>query len=218
MSATNYHRAAATVAEALALLDDNPDFGQARDSDPNWPADAERAAVLALRTFRDRLTPGEDRSRDAARARALITSALTATPVPNVGDTLTLTLHTPDPESPTYTTFRIHGHLDQAAQLHFDSTDLPAMVATLTSVLARDETHAVLTSEVPNHEHGTPSWERLLRLWHLTPGYTSLTQAEAEALIPHLHVRYSFPPPSPALSDTEPTHTPPHLATALTTH
>ncbi|WP_176742671.1 hypothetical protein [Streptomyces agglomeratus] len=34
-------RAAATVTEALALIDKNPDFRTARDSDPLWPADDE---------------------------------------------------------------------------------------------------------------------------------------------------------------------------------
>ena len=53
---TDFWAATATVSQALALIDDNPDFGHARDVDPDWPVDAERDAILALRTFRDRLT------------------------------------------------------------------------------------------------------------------------------------------------------------------
>ncbi|MFH0246064.1 hypothetical protein ACGRHY_27440 [Streptomyces sp. HK10] len=53
--ATNYPAAVATVAEALALLDENVDFGTARDHDPIWPTVAEGAAVRALRDLRDAL-------------------------------------------------------------------------------------------------------------------------------------------------------------------
>ncbi|MER5617665.1 hypothetical protein [Streptomyces sp. NPDC002215] len=52
---TDYPAAITTVAAALELLDENVDFGMARDHDPIWPADAEGAAVLALRDFRDAL-------------------------------------------------------------------------------------------------------------------------------------------------------------------
>ncbi|MGW3387313.1 hypothetical protein [Streptomyces cinereoruber] len=53
--ATDYPAAVATVVEALALLDENVDFGTARDHDPTWPSGAEGAAVRALRGFRDAL-------------------------------------------------------------------------------------------------------------------------------------------------------------------
>ncbi|MFE2852672.1 hypothetical protein ACFXJO_16270 [Streptomyces lavendulae] len=53
---TDYPAAAKDVADLCDLLDDNVDFGYARDHDPAWPADAERTAVLALRGFRDALT------------------------------------------------------------------------------------------------------------------------------------------------------------------
>ncbi|MEV6653968.1 hypothetical protein [Streptomyces sp. NPDC051219] len=52
---TDYASAAATVAEALALIDDNQGFDEARDSDPFWPADDEGDAVRALRHLRDTL-------------------------------------------------------------------------------------------------------------------------------------------------------------------
>ncbi|MCQ1577238.1 hypothetical protein [Streptomyces parvus] len=52
---TDYPAAIATVAEALALLDENGDFDTARDDDPNWPIHAEGKAVRALRDFRDAL-------------------------------------------------------------------------------------------------------------------------------------------------------------------
>ncbi|GAB1333387.1 hypothetical protein [Streptomyces sennicomposti] len=52
---TNYPAAIATSVEALALLDENEDFDTARDTDPIWPADADGAAVRALRDFRDAL-------------------------------------------------------------------------------------------------------------------------------------------------------------------
>ncbi|WP_326581623.1 hypothetical protein OIE69_44445 (plasmid) [Actinacidiphila glaucinigra] len=56
---TDYHAAATTTGDALSLLEENGDFGHARDTDPTWPAQAERAAVLALRRFHDALiTPG----------------------------------------------------------------------------------------------------------------------------------------------------------------
>ncbi|MET8680975.1 hypothetical protein ABZW18_26190 [Streptomyces sp. NPDC004647] len=51
-----YARAAALIRDALALLDEDPDFGQARDEEEQWPATAEHAAVAALRAFRDALT------------------------------------------------------------------------------------------------------------------------------------------------------------------
>ncbi|MFJ4680561.1 hypothetical protein [Kitasatospora sp. NPDC088783] len=51
--ATDYDAARRTVAEALALIDENPDFDTARDEDPQWPADLERDAVLAVRALRD---------------------------------------------------------------------------------------------------------------------------------------------------------------------
>ncbi|MFF8431032.1 hypothetical protein ACF07Y_39045 [Streptomyces sp. NPDC016566] len=51
--ATDYPAALATVADALERLDENVDFGTARDSDPNWPTAHEGAAVRALRDFRD---------------------------------------------------------------------------------------------------------------------------------------------------------------------
>ncbi|MGA4800532.1 hypothetical protein [Streptomyces lavendulocolor] len=53
--ATDYPAAVATVAEALALLDENVAFGTARDHDPIWPTVAEGAAVRALRDLRDAL-------------------------------------------------------------------------------------------------------------------------------------------------------------------
>ncbi|SEM79805.1 hypothetical protein [Streptacidiphilus jiangxiensis] len=52
---TDYRAAGATVSEALALLDENPDFDNARDEDPAWPGHLERQAVLALRAWRDKL-------------------------------------------------------------------------------------------------------------------------------------------------------------------
>ncbi len=60
---TGYADAASTVAEALALIEANPDFERARDSDLDWPADQERAAILTLRALhtalsaRDKQTP-----------------------------------------------------------------------------------------------------------------------------------------------------------------
>lgn len=53
--ATDYPAAISTVAGALAALDENIDFGTARDHDPYWPTAAEGAAVRALRAFRDAL-------------------------------------------------------------------------------------------------------------------------------------------------------------------
>ncbi|MFF1678348.1 hypothetical protein ACFVYG_20200 [Streptomyces sp. NPDC058256] len=53
--ATDYRAAAGTVTDLLELLDDNPDFGHARDHDPYWPARAERVAIRALRALRDAL-------------------------------------------------------------------------------------------------------------------------------------------------------------------
>ncbi|MEV6676249.1 hypothetical protein AB0N09_05180 [Streptomyces erythrochromogenes] len=52
---TDYQAAVRTVADALALLDENTVFGHARDHDPRWPADDEGDAVRALRHFRDAL-------------------------------------------------------------------------------------------------------------------------------------------------------------------
>ncbi|MGC5264107.1 hypothetical protein ACPXCO_24115 [Streptomyces cyaneofuscatus] len=52
---TDYPAAAATVAAALELLDDNDDFDTARDHDPMWPTDVEGTAVRVLRDFRDTL-------------------------------------------------------------------------------------------------------------------------------------------------------------------
>ncbi|MFJ2728981.1 hypothetical protein [Streptomyces collinus] len=54
--ATDYDAAAGTVAQALAIIDDNHDFDTARDEDDLWPIAAERTAVLALRHLRDTLT------------------------------------------------------------------------------------------------------------------------------------------------------------------
>ncbi|MFI0813471.1 hypothetical protein [Streptomyces echinatus] len=54
--ATDYPAAIATVAEALALLDENEDFDTARSDDPIWPVEVEGAAVRALRDLRDALT------------------------------------------------------------------------------------------------------------------------------------------------------------------
>ncbi|MEU1465283.1 hypothetical protein ABZ467_32370 [Streptomyces sp. NPDC005727] len=54
--AADYDAAAGTVAQALALIDDNHDFDSARDEDDRWPIAAERNAVLALRHLRDTLT------------------------------------------------------------------------------------------------------------------------------------------------------------------
>ncbi|RNG12977.1 hypothetical protein [Streptomyces botrytidirepellens] len=53
--ATDYPAAITTVAGALELLDENEDFATARDHDSNWPAEAEGAAVRALRDFQDAL-------------------------------------------------------------------------------------------------------------------------------------------------------------------
>ncbi|MGZ2361471.1 hypothetical protein LRE75_33135 [Streptomyces sp. 372A] len=53
--ATDYPAAITTAADALALLDENDDFDTARFDDPIWPAEAEGAAVRALRDFRDAL-------------------------------------------------------------------------------------------------------------------------------------------------------------------
>ncbi|MFE0778898.1 hypothetical protein [Streptomyces sp. NPDC058861] len=53
---TDYPAVAKAVADLCDLLDSNTDFGYARDHDPAWPTAAERAAVLALRGFRDALT------------------------------------------------------------------------------------------------------------------------------------------------------------------
>jgi hypothetical protein len=53
--ATDYPAAVATVAEALALLDENEDFDNARYDDPIWPTRVEGAAVRALRDLRDAL-------------------------------------------------------------------------------------------------------------------------------------------------------------------
>ncbi|MFF7953922.1 hypothetical protein [Streptomyces griseorubiginosus] len=53
--ATDYPAATTTVAGVLELLDENEDFGTARDRDPNWPTKAEATAVRALRDFRDAL-------------------------------------------------------------------------------------------------------------------------------------------------------------------
>ncbi|MFD4247570.1 hypothetical protein ACFWP3_39195 [Streptomyces sp. NPDC058525] len=53
---TDYPAAAKDATDLCALLDENETFGYARDHDPTWPADAERAAVRALRAFRDVLT------------------------------------------------------------------------------------------------------------------------------------------------------------------
>lgn len=52
---TDYPAAITTVEAALERLDENVDFGAARDHDPLWPTDAEGAAVRALRGFRDAL-------------------------------------------------------------------------------------------------------------------------------------------------------------------
>lgn len=52
---TDYDAATATAAQALALIDEDHDFGTARDEDDRWPAAAERVAVLALRHLRDAL-------------------------------------------------------------------------------------------------------------------------------------------------------------------
>ncbi|MFB6984570.1 hypothetical protein [Streptomyces sp. NPDC056304] len=63
------YAAASTAAKALALIDDDSGFGTARDNDPDWPADQERAAVLALRDLhtalraRDKSTQPEPGSR-----------------------------------------------------------------------------------------------------------------------------------------------------------
>ncbi|MCZ1011980.1 hypothetical protein [Streptomyces lydicus] len=53
--ATDYQAAADIVAKSLERIDENPDFGLARDNDPNWPTGQERIAVLGLRDFRDDL-------------------------------------------------------------------------------------------------------------------------------------------------------------------
>lgn len=53
--ATDYPAAVSTVTAALELLDENVDFGAARDEDPRWPNEAEGRAVRALRDFRDAL-------------------------------------------------------------------------------------------------------------------------------------------------------------------
>lgn len=53
-SVTDCPAAMATVAEALALVDET-DFGIARDHDPNWPTHAEGTAVRALRNVRNAL-------------------------------------------------------------------------------------------------------------------------------------------------------------------
>ncbi|MGW2447052.1 hypothetical protein [Streptomyces sp. NPDC001675] len=55
--ATDYDAAATTVAQALALIDDDHDFDTARGEGDRWPIAAERTAVLALRHMRDTLTP-----------------------------------------------------------------------------------------------------------------------------------------------------------------
>ncbi|MFD6471347.1 hypothetical protein [Streptomyces goshikiensis] len=52
---TDYQAAARDVANLCERLDENMDFGHARDHDPTWPTGAERAAVLALRDLRDAL-------------------------------------------------------------------------------------------------------------------------------------------------------------------
>ncbi|MET8816683.1 hypothetical protein ABZW47_32405 [Streptomyces sp. NPDC004549] len=57
---TDYSAAITTVAAALELLDENDDFGTARDEDPRWPNEAEGAAVRALRDFRDALIDVKD--------------------------------------------------------------------------------------------------------------------------------------------------------------
>lgn len=57
---TDYSAAVSTVAAALELLDDNDDFGAARDEDPRWPDEAEGTAVRALRDFRDALIDVKD--------------------------------------------------------------------------------------------------------------------------------------------------------------
>lgn len=58
--ATDYQAAAVIVANALAAIDENTEFGYARDHDPNWPADAENGAVRYLREFRDALFHADD--------------------------------------------------------------------------------------------------------------------------------------------------------------
>ncbi|WP_327309685.1 hypothetical protein OG730_42350 (plasmid) [Streptomyces sp. NBC_01298] len=55
-SDTDYQAAAQDVAYLCERLDENVDFGYARDHDPTWPTDAERAAVLALRGLHDALS------------------------------------------------------------------------------------------------------------------------------------------------------------------
>lgn len=50
---TDYPAAARTVDRVLELLDENEDFGHARDEDPLWPTDDEGDAIRALRHLRD---------------------------------------------------------------------------------------------------------------------------------------------------------------------
>ncbi|WP_327391354.1 hypothetical protein OG728_38395 (plasmid) [Streptomyces microflavus] len=54
-SATDYPAAISAVNSALTILDENIDFGTARDEDPTWPGEEEGRAVRALRDFRDAL-------------------------------------------------------------------------------------------------------------------------------------------------------------------
>jgi hypothetical protein len=68
---TDYPAAIETVAEALALLDENGDFDTARDDDPNWSIHAEGRAVRAPRDFLDALihaTPAQAGLSRATRA------------------------------------------------------------------------------------------------------------------------------------------------------
>ena len=53
---TDYDAALATVQAALDLIDENFDFDIARHDDPAWPEPEERAALLALRAFRNELS------------------------------------------------------------------------------------------------------------------------------------------------------------------
>lgn len=47
------------VEQALALIDDDPDFDSARENDRGYPLEAHRLTVTALRNLRDALNPYE---------------------------------------------------------------------------------------------------------------------------------------------------------------
>lgn len=149
-TSTDFPAAASTVATALALLDENGDFGTARDNDPCWPAILEGNAIRALRDLRDAFL-GRPHAVAALDRAVMIASRQDCNSAPEL---VTVTLHTahgsaavegrphgpripapgfPELALPTYTFSAPFSGLSAA-------TNLEAFLSELTEALDRETT------------------------------------------------------------------------------